>query len=269
MFINVMMFWLMCVEGAICVFLCIPFMKHSTQATVNFLASNVITPTSHLTMVGNGILALVGVMFLANLQTTYNHHMSDEVMTDGFRIRLLAAQRDMYISGICLFLNAMLQMLYSSMVTNIKLEKSLGALEKQAKSASSSYTKLLEEHDVLQKQLKKLVGLDAGDANTLEKLLKENATLETEVAALKKSVAASDASIAQVKKQADSQSAAYMKLLDESTAKGDKEAEVKELHQQVLEQKKTINDLTKDRDSLKAQIQDYDFMFADAKKKAE
>ncbi|CAK5181729.1 unnamed protein product [Aphanomyces euteiches] len=271
MFINLMMFWLMCVEGAICIFLCIPFFKHATQAVVNFLSTNVFTPSSHLTMVGNGVLALVGIMFLANLQTTYNHHMSDETLSDGFRIRLLTAQRDMYISGICLFLNVLLQMLYSSMVTNIKLEKSLGALEKQAKGASSSYTKLLEEHDVMQKQLKKLVGLegDKGDANTLEKLLKENATLDTEVGALKKKVATSDASIAQVKKQADSQSAAYMKLLDESTAKGDQAKEIEELHAQVLEYKKTINELTKDRDSLKSQIQDYDFMFSEAKKKAE
>ncbi|RHY03955.1 hypothetical protein DYB25_001207 [Aphanomyces astaci] len=205
-----------------------------------------------------------------NLQTTYNHHMSDEAVSDGFRIRLLAAQRDMYISGICLFLNLLLQMLYSSMVVNIKLEKSLGAMEKQAKGASSSYTNLLEEHEILQKQLKKLVGLDGTtDLTSLEKLLKENAAYETEVASLKKSVAASDAAIAQVKKQADSQSAAYMKLLDETTAKSDQAQEIKDLHAQVVDLKQTVNDLTKDRDSLKTQIQDYDFMFAEAKKKAE
>ncbi|RHY88422.1 hypothetical protein DYB37_007289 [Aphanomyces astaci] len=209
-------------------------------------------------------------MHVANLQTAYNHHMSDEAVSDGFRIRLLAAQRDMYISGICLFLNLLLQMLYSSMVVNIKLEKSLGAMEKQAKGASSSYTNLLEEHEILQKQLKKLVGLDGTtDLTSLEKLLKENATYETEVASLKKSVAASDAAIAQVKKQADSQSAAYMKLLDETTAKGDQAQEIKDLHAQVVDLKQTVNDLTKDRDSLKTQIQDYDFMFAEAKKKAE
>ncbi|RQM22338.1 hypothetical protein B5M09_008871 [Aphanomyces astaci] len=207
---------------------------------------------------------------MPNLQTTYNHHMSDEAVSDGFRIRLLAAQRDMYISGICLFLNLLLQMLYSSMVVNIKLEKSLGAMEKQAKGASSSYTNLLEEHEILQKQLKKLVGLDGTtDLTSLEKLLKENAAYETEVASLKKSVAASDAAIAQVKKQADSQSAAYMKLLDETTAKGDQAQEIKDLHAQVVDLKQTVNDLTKDRDSLKTQIQDYDFMFAEAKKKAE
>ncbi|RHY31335.1 hypothetical protein DYB32_003594 [Aphanomyces invadans] len=176
----------------------------------------------------------------------------------------------MYISGICLFLNLLLQMLYSSMVLNIKLEKSLGAMEKQAKGASSSYTKLLEEHEIVQKQLKKLVGLDGStDMTTLEKLLKENATYETELATLKKTAAASESAIAQVKKQADSQSAAYMKLLDESTAQADQAKEVKDLHAQVLELKKTINDVTKDRDALKSQIQDYDFMFAEAKKKAE
>lgn len=40
----------------------------------------------------------------ADVMTCYKHHHSDEVLSDGMRIRLLTAQRDMYISGFCLFL---------------------------------------------------------------------------------------------------------------------------------------------------------------------
>lgn len=42
--------------------------------------------------------------YLADVLTCYNHHSSDEVLSDGLRIRLLTAQRNMYISGFCLFL---------------------------------------------------------------------------------------------------------------------------------------------------------------------
>jgi B-cell receptor-associated protein 31 len=199
----------------------------------------------------------------------YRH--SDEVLSDGLRIRLLTAQRDMYISGFCLFLFALLRMVYSSMASSLKLEKSMQAMEKQAKGASAGYTKLLEEHDVLQKQMKKLSGFEDtidGKGKGLEAILKENATLEKEVAKLNKTVATCEAQVEQVKKQADNQSTAYMKLLNDSTEKDSKLNDLKTKESQIADLKKKVEELTKERDGLKTQIQDYDFMFADAKKKA-
>jgi len=184
----------------------------------------------------------------------------------------------MYISGFCLFLFALLRMVYSSLAINIKLEKSLQAMERQAKGASSGYTKLLEEHEIMQKQMKKLQALDLSEdqTNPLDKLLSENARLEIEVGVLKKTVTTCESQVESMKKQAENQSAAYMKLLDESTSKETDLATIQALQtdlaarkQQLQDQKQQIEELTTDRDSLKSQIQDYDFMFAEAKKKAQ
>lgn len=44
-------------------------------------------------------------MDTADVNTCYRHHSSSgATLSDGMRIRLLSAQRDMYISGFCLFL---------------------------------------------------------------------------------------------------------------------------------------------------------------------
>lgn len=44
-------------------------------------------------------------MDTADVNTCYRHHSSTgATLSDGMRIRLLSAQRDMYISGFCLFL---------------------------------------------------------------------------------------------------------------------------------------------------------------------
>ncbi|EQC25100.1 hypothetical protein SDRG_17014 [Saprolegnia diclina VS20] len=267
MILNELLFGLLCVEAVVCLFLCLPFFKHMTQATVAFLSTNVFPPNSGAAMVGNIVLAVVGLLFLANVQTSLKYRNSDEVLSDGLRIRLLVAQRDMYISGFCLFLFALLRLVYSSMVTNISLEKKYEAMEKQAKNASSGYSKLIDEHDTLQKQLKKLSGFEA-DGKGLEALLAENAALEKEVGTLTKSLATAETTVGNVKKQAENQSTAYMKLLDDSAAKDAKVDELKAAQKSIVDLKATVAELTKERDSLKTQIQDYDFMFADAKKKA-
>ncbi|KDO20637.1 hypothetical protein SPRG_12994 [Saprolegnia parasitica CBS 223.65] len=258
MILNELLFGLLCVEAVVCLFLCLPFFKHMTQATVAFLSTNVFPPNSGAAMVGNIVLAVVGLLFLANVQTSLKYRNSDEVLSDGLRIRLLVAQRDMYISGFCLFLFALLRLVYSSMYE---------AMEKQAKNASSGYSKLIDEHDTLQKQLKKLSGFEA-DGKGLEALLAENAALEKEVSTLKKSLATAETTVENVKKQAENQSTAYMKLLDDSAAKDAKVDELKAAQTSIADLKSTVAELTKERDSLKTQIQDYDFMFADAKKKA-
>ncbi|OQR97760.1 hypothetical protein THRCLA_06866 [Thraustotheca clavata] len=153
------------------------------------------------------------------------------------------------------------------MVTNITLEKKFEAMEKQAKGASSGYSKLLEEHDVLQKQLKKLSSFEK-DGKGVEALLAENAKLETQVEELEKNLSTAQTQVESVKKQADNQSTAYMKLLDDVASKDAKAEELKTAQSTISDLKSQLAELTKERDNLKTQIQDYDFMFADAKKKA-
>lgn len=166
------------------------------------------------------------------------------------------------------------------MDTNIRLEKSLGALKKQAEGASNGYKQQLEENETIKKQLAKvhsLLGADDSDkdasksnkTDVLAKLIEENARLSTQLETATKELKAAESKIEVVKKQAEGQSSAFMKLMDEKT-EADKHVHVmKEQTQTIAQQAKEIKNLTAECDSLKSQIQDYDFMFAEAKKKAE
>lgn len=168
------------------------------------------------------------------------------------------------------------------MGTNIYLEKNLGALKKQAEGASSGYKELLTENESIKKQLTKvhtLLGMNDDDdddvsdekkkANVLAKLVEENSYLTTKLETAKHDLKLADNKMEIVKKQAESQSAAFMKLMDEKNEADKHLPLMKEQEKTIAHQEKEINDLKRERDSLKTQVQDYDFMFADAKKKAE
>ena len=73
-------------------------------------------------------------------------------------------------------------MVYSSLETNIRLEKNLEAMEKQAKSASDGFKTLLNENDKQKMQLDKLTQL-AGEegSDVLDKLLTQNSELQHEL----------------------------------------------------------------------------------------
>ena len=217
----------------------------------------------------------------ADVSTVYKHHSSDEVVGDGLRIRLLTAQRDMYITGFCLFLFLLLRLVYIALATNLRLEKSLEAMTKQAEGAASGYTSLLEENERLTKQTHKLHSLlDDGSSSAsddakgpkvdvLARLVQENADLEEQVRAAADQRTKAENEVAAVTKQAEGQSAAFMTLLEEKQAL-DKQLETAASQRgQVERQREEIAALTAERDALKSQIHDYDFMFAEAKKKAE
>lgn len=177
--------------------------------------------------------------------------------------------------------------MYHAIVKNIRLEKSLSALKKQAEGASSGFTQQLTENEAMKKQLAKLHALlgvnddttTTTDGNStkpntkttdvLATLVAENAALTTQLDAATQAVKAAESQVAAVKKQAENQSTAFEKLLDEKL-EADKHRERTAQQQTTLEQQaKELKDLKTERDSLRSQIQDYDFMFAEAKKKAE
>ncbi|RLN56526.1 hypothetical protein BBJ28_00023583 [Nothophytophthora sp. Chile5] len=195
------------------------------------------------------------------------------------RIRLLTAQRDMYISGFCLFLFLLLRLVYIALATNLRLEKSLGAMKKQAEGAAAGYKSLLAENESFKQQADKLHELlehendGEGDKqkklDVLAKLVAENAQLAASVEAAAAKLKKAESQVAVVSKQAEGQSAAFMKLLDEKSA-SDKQLETAKTQEDELKrQREQIAVLTEERDALKSQIQDYDFMFSEAKKKAE
>lgn len=164
--------------------------------------------------------------------------------------------------------------MYLSIDKNIRLEKSLTALKKQAEGASSIYKQQLEETVAMKKQVAKMHALVGGDdskhkTDVVAKLVEENTALTTQLEATKKDLQLAESEIETVKKQAEGQSSAYMKLMDEK-AEADKCRDLTKTQKATLEQQaREIKELKSECDSLRAQIQDYDFMFAEAKKKAE
>ncbi|KAG6612132.1 ap-3 complex subunit [Phytophthora cinnamomi] len=277
MLLNHLMFWMMLTEGAICLVLSLPFGQWLSHAVISFLMKHLGGKDSPANMVATVVLAVVSLLFISDVTTVYKHHSADEVLSDGMRIRLLTAQRDMYITGFCLFLFLLLRLVYIALATNLRLEKSLGAMKKQAEGAAAGYKSLLAENESFKQQTDKLHQLlEAEDGedkkkklDVLARLVQENADLEAKVKASAEQLKKAEGQVAVVTKQAEGQSSAFMKLMDEKN-ESDKQLEsAKAQEEELKRQRELIAKLTEERDSLKTQIQDYDFMFAEAKKKAE
>ncbi|KAG7384518.1 hypothetical protein PHYPSEUDO_002506 [Phytophthora pseudosyringae] len=277
MLLNLFMFWMMITEAGICLVLSLPFGQWLSHAVISFLTKNLGGKDSPANMVATVVLAVVSILFLSDVTTVYKHHSSDEVLGDGMRIRLLTAQRDMYITGFCLFLFLLLRLVYLALATNLRLEKSLGAMKKQAEGAAAGYKSLLAENETFKMQtdkLHQLLGDEEGEdkkkkVDALARLVQENADLEQKVQASAEKLKKAENQVAAVTKQAEGQSSAFMKLMDEKS-ESDKQLETaKAQEDESKRQRAQIAALTEERDALKTQIQDYDFMFAEAKKKAE
>lgn len=277
MLLNRFLFWMMVTEAVICLILSLPFGQRVSHAVVSFLMKHLAGKDSLTNLVATVVLAIVSILFVSDVSTVYKHHASDEVLSDGMRIRLLTAQRDMYITGFCLFLFLLLRLVYTTLATNLHLEKNLIAIKKQAEGAAAGYKALLVENESFKKQtdkLHQLLGNEEGDdkkkkVDALAKLVQENADLEDEVKMAIEKLQKAENQVASVTKQAEGQSSAFMKLMDEKN-ESDKQLEAAKTHEEEMKrQRKQIAKLTEERDALKTQIQDYDFMFAEAKKKAE
>ncbi|GMF44659.1 unnamed protein product [Phytophthora fragariaefolia] len=150
-------------------------------------------------------------------------------------------------------------------------------MKKQAEGAAAGYKSLLAENESFKQQTDKLHQLLEGEEgedkkkklDVLAKLVQENADLEAKVKASAEQLKKAEGQVAAVTKQAEGQSSAFMKLMDEKN-ESDKQLETAKTQEDELKkQRELIAKLTEERDSLKTQIQDYDFMFAEAKKKAE
>ena len=161
-------------------------------------------------------------------------------------------------------------MVYASLEANIRLDKSLQAMQKQAKGASDGYKMLLDEKDALEKQLKTLKGLSKEeDASVLDKLLAQNTSLKDAVAEHEKKLKKVQNELEVVQRQASSQSDAYMKLMDQNNAleKNLDQAKTDQAIGQNEVKDKEISRLTEENESLKEQLKDFDFMFTEKKKK--
>ncbi|KAL0583053.1 hypothetical protein ABG067_007019 [Albugo candida] len=281
MLLNYLMFWLMCLEAMICLLLSLPFGKTGAQRIVQFLSCHLGGKNSIASNTANIILAVVVILFLSNAHTCASYYMSDAMLSDGMRIRLLTAQRDLYITGFSLFLFLLLRLVYHSIETNIRLDKSLQAMRKQAEGASAGFKSLLEEQEVAKVKMQKLTSLIKSDTSDqekdsegkpiLERLLDENSTFQTQLQLVEKEREQLKRQVEILQKQANGQNSAFMQLLEEKTLLVTKDTEkklsVKE--ETIRKQAKDLTTLEQERDALKSQIQDYDFMFAEARKKAE
>lgn len=171
--------------------------------------------------------------------------------------------------------------MYHSIETNIRLDKSLQAMRKQAEGASAGFKSLLEEQEVAKVKMQKLTSLIKSDTSDqekdsdgkpiLERLLDENSTFQTQLQLVEKEREQLKRQVEILQKQANGQNSAFMQLLEEKTLLVTKDTEkklsVKE--ETIRKQAKDLTTLEQERDALKSQIQDYDFMFAEARKKAE
>lgn len=72
-----------------------------------------------------------------------------------------------------------------------------------------------------------------------------------------------------MKKQGESQNAAYLALLDEKQGMDKDAVKVEAMKSQVSNQSQAYKDLLDECASLKSQLQDFDFMYGDTKKKNE
>ncbi|CAI5718541.1 unnamed protein product [Peronospora destructor] len=256
MLLNQFMFWMMVTEALICLILSLPFGQRLSYAVISFLM-RYFGKESPANTVATVILALVSILFISDVTTLYKHHSSEEVLGDGMRIRLLTAQRD--ISN------------------KYPIGKNLEAMTKQAEGAAAGYQLLLAENESFKKQTEKLHELLEGEegdeknkkGDALARLVQENAELEEKAKISGEKLEKAQEQVAVVTKQAEGQSSAFMKLMDEKNEL-DKQLETTKCQEEKLKrQQEETTKLMEERDSLKAQIQDYDFMFAEAKKKAE
>lgn len=176
MILNQLMFIIMIVEATICLILSLPFGNKMCQNVVQFLtkmSSGTSSSSSSFSYYFRTpfqvMFATIVFLFLSNVQMVWKYMKSDELLSDGLRIRLLVAQRDMYISGFALFLFMLLKLVYSSMETSLKLEASLNAMTRQAKGASDGFQVLLKEQTLLEDKytkVKELVAANAADCSS-------------------------------------------------------------------------------------------------------
>lgn len=284
------MFWIMIVEASVCVLISLPFGKSIVQKTIHYLSHHIGGKNSYASTIMNVILSVVTILFLSNVHTCWRYHASDRMLTDGLRIRLLIAQRDMYIAGFCLFLFLLLRRVYALLEANLRVEHNLNAMKKQAEGASNGYTQLLDENEKLKQKWSKLETLlgnqeeeeeEEGEnaegerngkeeetgtkklpkkVNIVEHLLQENVSLEKKALEHEKKAESAKKQLETIKKQAENQQETLIELIE-------KNATFENARKEFQQAQETIQTLQKEKKELTHQLQDYDFMFAETRKK--
>lgn len=145
------------------------------------------------------VMVLVVILFADSLarsfRTTYYHqHPDRDFLKDShadshLHARMFYAQRNMYLTGFTLFLSLILRSFIRSLVDILLVEEKMEVLKKQAGGQTKEYLRLVEQND---------------DKGT------QIASLEKELAALRKTVTSSEA----VLKQAKAQQEEYLRLSD-------------------------------------------------------
>jgi len=222
MIINQAMFAIMISEAAVAFIIALPFGHHMSQYIVQGVSSTLPTAAkSVLASIGNVLVSLILILFGGNVHTVHKFRQTEGTLSDGMRIRLLVAQRDMYISGFTLFMFIMLRLIYRSIEENIRLEKSLAAMKKQASGASEGYKSLMTEHEKLEQQMKKLKDLAASESDEkdgeklIDKLLEQNSTLETDLEVMEARAKEAQVNLAAIKKQASAQSEVHLTMMEQ------------------------------------------------------
>ena len=162
----------------------------------------------------------------------------------------------------------MLRMVYAGMETTIRLEKSLQAMEKQAKGAALGFKTMMDENELVTLQLAKMKDcLNDDEQVQLSTLLKENSSLTVKVKELEVALEKSTTVVSMVKKQAERQSTAYMALMEDKETMEKKKKTDTDTLRQMTNQKEAYDRLVEENAAMKNQLEDYDLIFTDQKKK--
>nr|AAP86966.1 unknown [Phytophthora sojae] len=270
MLLNHLMFWMMMTEGAICLVLSLPFGQWVSHAVISFLMKHLGGKDSPANMVATVVLAIVSLLFISDVTTVYKHHSSDEVLSDGMRIRLLTgAARHVHHGLLPVPVPAAAPRVHRAghepaageefgrheeagrgrrgrLQVAPGRERELQAADGQAAPAAGGRGGRRRQEEEARR---------AGQARAGER--RPGGQGQGSAEQLKKA----EGQVAAVTKQAEGQSSAFMKLMDEKS-EADKQLETAKAQDEELKrQRELIAKLTEERDSLKTQIQDYDFMF--------
>ena len=224
-------------EASICVLLAVP-VTHGVVLKV-LEASSKLQSTRFAQAFDIGF-SMVCLLFLMNAATAWHLGGEDENLADSMRIRQLRASRDAYVAGADLFLYLMLRLLASTTREMLNVKARAEAMERQGRSASDAFAKLLEEKEKGERAVSALKlarpgsgaaamagededdSADEGDDALLDADESDAkrlvAAAEAKVRELEKELKSAETNVSAMKQQADNQSSMLMKVMDEKAS---------------------------------------------------
>jgi regulator of replication initiation timing len=159
------------------------------------------------------------------------------------------------------------------METNIRLEKSLNAMKKQAEGASNGYKKLMEENETLQKQVEKIQELfgknidqekdDEEKKKVWSKLIEENVQLTIQLEHTKTQLQSANTKIDAIQTQATNQNDSFLQLVENNQHLTAQVAKLAVTGKQLEDTQKQNQQLLQDKKRLE---QEYELILNDVKK---